>query len=145
MPEGVWPLALSGLVPFVVALVAHLAQGENGGDAIQAFVAYAALTLAFLGGARWGAELVRSPSSPSRWRLVAAALPSVLGLVVLLDRFAPATALWLLTAGNAAQWWSDVAASRRGDLPTWNARVRTVMSALGALLTIAMLLVVATS
>ena len=32
---------------------------------------YAALTLSFLGGARWGAELARSPDAPNLWRMVA--------------------------------------------------------------------------
>jgi len=136
-----WLISLSGLAPFLVCLV--IAYGSPEGSAphdaaVRAFLVYAALTLSFLGGARWGAELTRAPNAPNLWRLVAAAVPSVVGLAALLPQtpFKVALGLLMLSGGIQLAW--DVSASRAGLLPPWNARVRTVMTVAGTLCSLAL-------
>jgi hypothetical protein len=51
--------------------------------AVKTFLVYAALTLSFLGGARGGAELARSPDAPNLRRMVAAAMPTSAGMPAL--------------------------------------------------------------
>lgn len=122
VPTGLWGIAGSGLIPFVVCLGLLFTTPELAQRAVHAFIAYAALTLSFLGGARWGAELTRVPNAPSLGRLMAAALPM----------------LRLMACGLAQLLW-DVAASRRGQLPAWNAHVHAVMTIGGTACSIALL------
>jgi hypothetical protein len=108
-------------------------------QAVQAFIVYAALTLSFLGGARWGAELVRAPSAPSPMRLAAAAMPSVVGLAALLPYLTQRQSIILLMLCGFAQLGWDIAASRERLLPAWNATVRTVLTVGGTVCSAAML------
>ena len=140
VPRGLWLVAGSGLLPFLTCLVLLRADDALAARAVQAFIIYAALTLSFLGGARWGAELVRQPDAPVIARLVASAVPSVVGLAALLPFLSSTVALLLLMACGAAQLVWDVRASHDGLLPAWNARVRTAMTLGGTLCSAAMLL-----
>jgi hypothetical protein len=143
VPNGVWWLAGSGLVPFGTCLGLQFASPALAERGVHAFVAYAALTLAFLGGIRWGAELVRAPDTPSLLRLVLAALPTVVGLVALLPALSVVQALALLLLCSVFQLAWDVRASHEGLLPSWNARVRTVLTIAATACIAAMLLRVA--
>lgn len=133
-----WLISGSGLVPFLVCLALAYGVPDLRDAAVRTFLVYSALTLTFLGGARWGAELVRAPQAPDLVRLVAAAGPSVLGLLALLPQTPPRVAIGLLLLCSGAQLAWDVAGARRGLLPAWNGRVRTVMTALGTLCTLAL-------
>ena len=136
-----WLISASGLAPFLVCLAIAYGTPDVSAlhdAAIRTFLVYAALTLSFLGGARWGAELARSPDAPNLWRLVAAATPSVVGLAALLPQAPLKAALGLLMLSGGIQLAWDVAASRDGLLPPWNARVRTVMTVAGTLCTLAL-------
>ena len=139
MPSrAIWLISGSGLVPFLVCLalaygVPHLRDG-----AVHTFIVYSALTLSFLGGARWGAELVRAPEAPRLARLVAAAGPSIVGLAALLPQTPARVAIGLLLVSGGAQLAWDVAGARGGLLPGWNGRLRTVMTILGTLCTLAL-------
>lgn len=133
-----WLISLSGLVPFLTCLVLAYGVPALAESAKAVFLAYSALTLSFLGGARWGAELVRAPDAPSLPRLVLSAVPSVLGMAALVPHTAPRVAAGLLLASSAGQLWWDVRASRDGLLPAWNGTVRTVLTALGTACTLAM-------
>ncbi|MCC6245888.1 MAG: DUF3429 domain-containing protein [Gemmatimonadaceae bacterium] len=139
VPRGLWVVAGSGLLPFLTCLALLRADDALAARAVQAFIVYAALTLSFLGGARWGAELVRQPDAPVVTRLAASAVPSVVGLAALLPSVSATAALLLLMACGVGQLVWDVGASRAGLLPAWNARVRTVMTLGGTLCTAAML------
>ena len=140
MPSrALWLISGSGLIPFLVCLTVAYALPGRRDAAITVFVAYAGLTLTFLGGARWGAELVRAPDRPVLARLVASALPSIVALGALLPDMPPRVALALLLACSAAQLAWDVRDARRGLLPPWNARLRIVMTALGTLCMLALL------
>ena len=107
-----WLISASGLAPFLVCLAIAYGSPDVSAlhdAAVKTFLVYAALTLSFLGGARWGAELARSPDA--------------LGLLI-------------LSGGIQLAW--DVAASHSGLLPPWNARVRTVMTIAGTLCSLAL-------
>ncbi len=140
VPRGMWIIAGSGLLPFLVCLALLFSTPSLAERAVHAFIVYAALTLSFLGGARWGAELVRAPDNPNLARLVASALPSVVGLAALLPYVTTTQSLVLLAVCGVAQLAWDVAASRDALLPAWNARVRTLMTAGGSVCTVSMLL-----
>jgi hypothetical protein len=133
-----WLISGTGLVPFLVCLALAYGVPALREDAIHVFLVYSALTLTFLGGARWGAELVRAPDGPDLPRLVLAAGPSVVGLFALLPQTSVRVAFGLLLASGALQLAWDVRASRDGLLPTWNARVRTVMTGCGWVCTLSM-------
>ena len=55
VPSGLWVVAGSGLIPFLVCIGLLFTSPELADRAVHAFIVYAALTLTFLGGARWGA------------------------------------------------------------------------------------------
>ena len=147
MVLGLLPLVTC--VGLVVAAPAIAAAGGAARDvalpdiaarAVQAFIAYAALMLSFLGGARWGAELVRVPRAPSIPRLLAAMIPPVIGLAALVTWLTSTQAIGLLMACGLWQLLWDVAASRSRLLPAWNARVRTVVTVVGTVCGLVMLL-----
>lgn len=134
MPSrALWLISLSGLVPFLICLGLAYGVPTYAEAAKTVFLVYAALTLTFLGGARWGAELVRAPDAPQLPRLVLSAVPSVLGLFALLPQTPARLAVGLLLLSSAGQLAWDIQASRAGLLPAWNARLRTVMTTLGTL------------
>lgn len=133
-----WLISGSGLVPFFVCLALAYGVPTLRTAAVHTFVVYAALTLTFLGGARWGAELVRAPTAPHLGRLAMSAAPSVVALAALLPHTSTPIALGLLLLSSGAQLTWDRAASRQGLLPAWNAEVRTVMTALGTLCILAL-------
>ncbi len=160
VPPGIWILVVLGLLPLVtcVGLVVaapafaaadgaarevalpDIAWSDMAALAVQAFIAYVALMLSFLGGARWGAELVRVPRAPSIARLVAAMLPPVIGLAALVPWLTSTQAIGLLMACGLWQLLWDVAASRSRLLPSWNARVRTVVTVVGTVCGLLMVL-----
>lgn len=136
-----WLISGSGLAPFLVCLGIAYNTSEISAlhdAAVRTFLVYAALTLSFLGGARWGAELTRAPDAPKLRRLVAAAAPTVVGLAALLPQTPLKAALGLLMLSGGIQLAWDVAASREGLLPPWNARVRTTMTVAGTLCSLAL-------
>ena len=137
--RALWLISGSGLIPFLVCLTLAYYVPDRRDAAISAFLTYAALTLTFLGGARWGAELVRAPDRPILARLVASALPSIVALLALLPQTTPRVALALLVSSSVGQLWWDVRDAQRGLLPAWNARLRTVMTGLGTLCMVALL------
>ncbi|MFN5599160.1 MAG: DUF3429 domain-containing protein, partial [Gemmatimonas sp.] len=70
MPSrALWLISASGLIPFLVCLAVGYGVPTQRPVATTVFLVYSALTLTFLGGARWGAELVRAPQHPRLARL----------------------------------------------------------------------------
>lgn len=124
-------VSLSGLIPFLVCLAIAAWVPPLREAAVSTFLLYAALTLTFLGGARWGAELVRAPDAPHVGRLIASAVPSTVALLALLPQTPRVATFTLLTLSSVGQLVWDIRASQQGILPSWNARLRTVMTALG--------------
>ncbi len=92
-------------------------------------IAYGGVLLGFLGGVRWGAELLRAPAAPSLWRLSAAGLAVAPGVAVILLSAQRLLALGLLAAAGLLCLAWDVAAARAGLLPRWTGRLRVVLTA----------------
>ena len=114
-------LGLSGFLgPPLVSLLAP----EYGDLALRLLIAYAALILSFLGGARWG--LAVSGPSPSPITISLAMLPTLFALAIVM---APMNArVWQIGAlvlGLALQWLWDV---RARGLPGWYPGLRTLLS-----------------
>jgi Protein of unknown function (DUF3429) len=140
MPSrALWLICLSGLIPFLVCLALVYGAGEYAEAAKVVFLMYTGLTLSFLGGARWGAELVRAPDAPSLPRLILGAMPSVVGLVAMVPQVPLLAGYGLVIASSALQLAWDRSASQTGLLPPWNGRIRTVMTSLGLLCTALMI------
>lgn len=98
LPRGLRLLAWSGLLPFAAPVAAAAVLPEWRQGAMAVFIAYAAVILSFLGGARWGRGLGAGlPGS----RYVEAVLPSLLGFTALLLVHQPHAALVVLAAGFA--------------------------------------------
>lgn len=130
-----WALALAGLIPFGGCAIL-VAQGGAQADAwLGALIAYAAVILSFLGGARWGASL--ASGSPDPATLVLSNLPALVAWAALLPLEMPSpTRLTILSAGLAMMWLWD-----RRRPPTWYPALRTVAT-VGALLSLGLAVVV---
>lgn len=128
-PPGPWLLGLSGLIPFIgCCALAYTMSPPFDAIAATAFVAYGAVILSFLGGARWGAELVRGGDAPSVARLGAAVVPSVIGWIAVMANFSPTVALAIILVAGTAQLFWDLAAARSGLLPAWTAPLRITLT-----------------
>lgn len=139
MPSvALWLISLTGLVPFLTCLVLVYQHGEYAEAAKVVFLMYTGLTLSFLGGARWGAELARAPHAPNLVRLVLAAMPSIVGLLAMVPQIDLRVGYGMVVVSSLLQLAWDVSASRAGLLPSWNGRLRTVMTVLGLACTAAM-------
>ena len=96
LPRAIHVLGWSGIVPFALALSAAVVRPDWRDAATAAFVAYGAVILSFLGGARWGHGLGSGCGSA---RYVEAVLPSLLAFAALLLIHWPSPALMLLATG----------------------------------------------
>jgi len=126
-------LIVSGATPIVAcALVAVLGPPEFAAAAASACLQYAAIVLGFVGGIRWGAELMRDPSAPNPGRLIAAASTTILAWGGLLLERQIDLAFALLLAGTAAMLIWDLRAAATGLLPAWTARLRVIATVAAA-------------
>ena len=138
-PPGVrtaWLLGVAGLLPFFAGAAGLWAGPERMGPAVFyapiLLLAYAATIASFLGGARWGAEIVR-PSGPRPIFLVSAVAPQLAAVALVaaplaaLDRYA-GLALVLLVQG--------VGDALSPELPAWyrSLRIPLTVGAVGAVI-----------
>lgn len=138
-------IALSGLLPYlIIAAWLPFASDALAAKLVEAMIAYAGVVLGFLGGVRWGAELVRAPESPHLGRLAMAGLQTVPGwIAVLMMTERPLWALALLALAGFAHLNWDLAAARSGLVPAWTYRLRIALTLIAtACLAIAALSVV---
>jgi hypothetical protein len=128
---------LAGLLPFVAALLLALLARNDDQRALglQAFVAYAAVILSFLGGIRWGAAL----TAPSFRLLGLAVLPSLLAFGLLL--LPPREALPLFALGFAVVGGFDVLRPADAHWPGWFRTLRLQLTV--AVVALHLLLIVA--
>jgi hypothetical protein len=108
IPVALWAIALVALAPFPVsALIYCYGPAAAMTASLNVLVAWSAITLAFLGGVRWGLE-TREPS-PRAIRQAFSFLCAVAAVVILLARGrAPDT--WILggfTLAFLIQWLFD--------------------------------------
>jgi len=101
LPQSAVWLGWAGVLPFgLLALATWWAPWRD--LAAQAFLAYGALILSFLGGVRWGRAMACGASTG---QFAASVLPSLWAWLALFA-LPPAVALWMLAAGFAlvARW-----------------------------------------
>ncbi len=98
LPRGLLLLGWSGVLPFVMALLAAVVLPGWAGFAAAVFVSYGAVILSFLGGARWGRGLAEDLGAG---RFLEAVLPSLIGFSALLMLHTAWIALSLLATGFA--------------------------------------------
>ncbi|MEP7186652.1 MAG: DUF3429 domain-containing protein [Rhodanobacter sp.] len=98
LPRGMLAIGWSGVLPFVLAVLAALVLPAWAGFAAAVFVSYGAVILSFLGGARWGRALAGDVGSG---RFVEAVVPSLIGFSALLLLHTAWIALLLLATGFA--------------------------------------------
>jgi hypothetical protein len=129
VPPPAWALGLGGLIPFAVSAgVFGFGEARLAGPALLSLVTYSAAILSFLGGARWGAEIMRT-DRPDTFTMVGSVLPALVAWGLLAAPFA--TPAWQLSGFILAFlvcWLWDV---RSGGLPPWYEKLRTLLT-LGA-------------
>jgi len=108
LPPGAVALGWAGVLPFFALALALAAAPREWRDlAAQAFLAYGALILSFLGGVRWGRALAGGAGTG---QFAAAVLPSLWGWLAWLV-LPPVPAVLMLAGGFAlVAWWDG-----RGD------------------------------
>jgi len=124
IPASAAWLGGTGVIPFLIAAAGALvaADGVLRGLALQAFVAYSAVILSFLGGVRWGAAL-----SDAGWKPLALSVaPSLIAFgALLLD---PVRAILPLTLVYAVIGASDALRRASPQWPAWFATLRARLS-----------------
>ena len=140
LPTAAVGLGLAGLIPFIGLGIAALGTADEVAAQryLLALVAYAAVTLAFIGGVHWG--FVLHPSalpegmSPDErrdaTRLGLGVLPSLIGFGALLTPLAgvPEVGLAILIAGYLATVVTEVQLQRRDLMPRGYLTLRGVLS-----------------
>lgn len=134
IPRPALVYGLAGLTPFVACTAILLLHAEDAELAVAVEALYAAIILSFLGGARWGLEIPRTPPRATVITLTMA--PSVLGF---------GTALWTMggadEATNAVVGLLALAALfvatgvwdvTSPDVPAWYPRLRILLTAVVA-------------
>lgn len=135
--RAVRAMAAAGAAPLVLGAAAAWTLDPFGRlVATDAAIQYAAVALAFLGAAHWGAALA-SGAGDARRRLAWSAAPALAAWLA--TQLVPAAGLCVLAAGFAAVWIWDARAAAGGRLPPWYASARrwptlAVLLALAALL-----------
>ncbi len=147
IPSGPLWLGLGGLVPFYGAGLAMFApDGEIARLAFAAFALYAASILSFLGGVRWGLEMVRAPDAPSAARLAYSVLPALAGWAlafVVIDQPALRGAAGIFAGLFAAQYAWDKTSAADAGAPAWYPALREVLT--GGVMLACLLVIIARS
>ncbi len=130
-PIALW-LGLGGWIPFwvPVALSAQaLISGRSAAAEEMAFTIYAGLILSFLGGVRWGGEIVRR-DPPDLPILTASILPSLGALAAAFIHWAgqPMLAWAALATGFWIMLVWDRRSVRQMTLPKWFGALRLILT-----------------
>lgn len=130
IPKPVLVYGLLGLIPFLAPPLLGLWTPPHAGFLGLIALGYGALILSFLGGARWGFEVMRP--SPRFGVVTLAMLPTIAGLLLLLAPWlARPVQLNAMAVLLALHCWWDV---RSEGMPRWYPRLRvglTVVAAAG--------------
>jgi hypothetical protein len=130
IPAAPLLLTLGGLTPFIVsgAIAAVTPDPILRAQAHVFLLAYAAVIMSFLGGARWGAEVATTPlSPPSAGVLTASVIPSLIGWGLVVYGVLQGFNGWLFGGAAAVllvQYVWDAAPSKA--LPAWYPRLRLI-------------------
>ena len=127
IPRSVFVYGLLGLVPFLAPPLLTAAVPAHGGFLALVALAYGALILSFLGGARWG--LAVATPAPGFWTITLSMLPTVAALALLLSPTLPRPLQLLVMAGMLTLQFVWDALSK--GVPGWYPRLRAILT-LGA-------------
>jgi hypothetical protein len=132
IPSIALQLGLGGLIPFYASAFATLTEDAGLSRlGFTAFSIYAAAILSFLGGVRWGAEMLRAPDRPSAARLVFSVLPAIAGWALALYAITGPHALGAAAAFAglfALQYVWDLRAARDAAAPAWYPLLRQILT-----------------
>ena len=127
IPNSVLGYGLLGAVPFVAPPLLSLSSPAHAGFLGIISVAYGALIVSFLGGARWGREVARP--APRAGVITLAMLPTIAALLLLLApmmvAMAPARQLKLMAVLLVVHFLWDL---RARGLPPWYPRLRAILT-----------------
>lgn len=125
-PRRIWFIALAAAAPFPTAALIYC-YGEPGmaARALTLLLSWSAVVLGFLGGIRWGMEVIRP--SPRPLRLAASIVSPVVGWGLLFARDAldPAWTVAGFAAAFILQWLFDHTAP---DVPARYPRLMTILT-----------------
>jgi len=125
IPRPVLAYGLLGLIPFLAPVAVAWLRPAWAGPALSIEVAYAALILSFLGGARWGLAIGRTV--PDLLTISLSMLPTLAALALLA---LPGARRYVQLVGLATalvlQWAWDLRAP--SPAPPWFARLRTLLT-----------------
>jgi hypothetical protein len=127
IPRSVLAYGLLGLIPFLAPPLLTAAVPAHGGFLALIALAYGALILSFLGGARWG--LAVANPAPGFGTITVSMLPTLAGLALLLAPAVPRPLQLLAMAGLLTLQFVWDALSK--GVPPWYPRLRAVLT-LGA-------------
>lgn len=139
IPSRAFWLGMLATLPFWVlaGLSLGLAGRVTPSLAVSAMVAYGAVTLAFLGGVRWGLAIGPYGVRRQGREFVLASLGPLAGFTAL---FLPSiVGVSLLIAAILLQAMWDSASADRGRLPRWFARLQALLATLAVLPLLAVL------
>jgi len=128
-----WGLALAGLIPFVGCAVMVVAGAGDREVWLGPLIAYAAVILSFLGGARWGRALAEPV--PDASTLILSNLPAVAAWLTFLPQVPDTLQVGVLIAGLVAMLIWDWQSA-----PGWYRALRLTATA-GAILSLGIVLV----
>lgn len=130
IPPAPLAITVAGLMPFIgCAFAIVFLRGDviRASNASLTLIAYSAVILSFLGGARWGAELMDAALSPPRWSVLALSVVGALAgwalvLYAILGSLRPELHLVFAALFLAHAAW-DLRAPR---LPAWYQGLRLI-------------------
>jgi hypothetical protein len=148
IPLSALLLGLGGLIPFWAPVAVSLWALYGGIEDVMVvaglvYTAYAALILSFLGGVRWGAEIVRNPDKPDGAVLAISILPSLQALIAAITHFVgqPVLAWFIIGVGLWAQFHWDQVGSETRALPPWYKSLRLILTLFANLSAAAMIVI----
>ncbi|MBI1250263.1 MAG: DUF3429 family protein [Alphaproteobacteria bacterium] len=132
IPAIALQLGLLGLLPFFGAALMSLMEDDGLSRlGFTAFSIYAAAILSFLGGVRWGIEIMRAPQEPNSSRLVFSVLPAIAAWALALYALTGPHALGVSAAFAglfALQYVWDLRAARDAAAPAWYPLLRQILT-----------------
>jgi hypothetical protein len=134
IPRNVLHAAIAAIVPFfALAIAAWITPAwATAPEVLHAGLAYGAIALSFVCGARWGVAI--SQRSPERLMMAVLALWGWLALVI-----PPLLGLCLLIAGYFLQALWNVLATDRGSVPAWFGKLSSLYTVGAVIALLAML------
>lgn len=127
IPRAALVIGWAGLVPFVSGAIALFITAPGAGyqgAILVPLLAYGALLLSFLGGARWALAFVLRDEDAQARQFALSLLPPLIAWIAVCLYARPLLALTLLILGHTAQGAWDVSTARSGGAPAWYARLR---------------------